>query len=117
MHDDNIYLAVSRQHFHFNQQAPKKAEHLEELEEYEDAETLEEEFDALIDLVVFALGTAYRQGFHRFNEGVARVIDANKKKVVGPTANRGKKFGDLDLQKPPGWAPADLSDLLGGDDE
>lgn len=123
----NIYLEVARQHFHFGVLGPRAPEHLEarekrfrfrcmreELEEYEDAETLEEELDALVDLVVFALGTAYRHGFHRFNEAVHRVVEANKRKVVGPTANRGGKYGDLDLQKPPDWQPADLSDLAGG---
>ena len=122
----NIYLAVSRQHFHFGVHAPSDARHLdprekrfrframrEELEEYEEAETLEEELDALVDLVVFALGTAYLHGFHRFNTALMRVVEANKKKVVGPTA-RGAKYGDLDLQKPADWKPADLSDLVKG---
>lgn len=122
----NIYLAVARQHFHFGVHAPSNPRHLdarekrfrframrEELEEYEEAETLEEELDALVDLVVFALGTAYLHGFHRFNTALTRVVDANRKKIIGPTA-RGAKYGDLDLQKPPNWKPADLSDLVKG---
>ncbi len=126
----NVYNQVARQHFHFKVDAPTTPEHLtprekkfrfrcmrEELEEYEDAETLEEELDALVDLVVFALGSAYRHGFHYFNEALRRVVEVNKNKVVGPTANRGKRFGDLDLQKPPDWEPADLSDLAKGVNE
>lgn len=123
--EKNLYLAVARQYWHFHVHSTSNPVHLsarekrfrfrcmrEELEEYEEAETLEDELDALVDLVVFALGTAYVHGFHRFNTAVARVIDANKKKVVGPTIKRGGKYGDLDLQKPPGWQPADLSDLV-----
>lgn len=119
---DNIYLAVARQHFHFELDDPSSPQHvtpeekafrvkafLEETQEYEDAKTLEEHLDALVDLVIFALGAANRHGFHRFNEALHRVVDANMKKERGPNAKRGGY--QLDLVKPPGWKPADLSDL------
>ncbi len=83
---------------------------LEEVREYESASSLEDELDALVDVVVFALGTAYRQGLHQFERAFHRVISANSQKVVGPNQKRGAF--ELDLIKPEGWVPPDLSDLV-----
>ena len=83
----------------------------EELDEYRDANTFEDELDALVDLVVFTLGTAERQGMAGvFEEAFKRVMVANNAKELGPNQKRGSF--ELDLQKPEGWQPADLSDLL-----
>jgi hypothetical protein len=83
----------------------------EELDEYIKAENDEEAFDALIDLVVFALGTAERRGWlHNFEEGFDRVMFANMLKEVGKNQKRGN-FA-LDLIKPDYWEAPDHSDLV-----
>jgi predicted HAD superfamily Cof-like phosphohydrolase len=83
----------------------------EELDEYIDAETREDELDALIDLIVFALGTAERQGMLEvFNQGFNRVMAANCMKEIGP--NKKRDSFALDLVKPKGWQSPVLSDLV-----
>jgi hypothetical protein len=80
----------------------------EEVGEYLMAENLEDEYDALLDLLVFTLGALVRQGLPL--DGLSDVIYANLQKVVGPVSKRGGyKF---DLQKPEGWTPPDLSRYL-----
>lgn len=85
----------------------------EEIQEYEDANNPADELDALVDLMVFALGTVDRQGFaHVFEEAFRRVMEANCKKEVGPNK---KRLGfQIDLVKPEGWTAPDLSDLVEG---
>jgi len=83
----------------------------EELGEYIAAETKEDELDALLDLVVFAIGTADRQGMLQvFEEGFERVMQANCRKEAGP--NKKRNSFALDLRKPQGWKAPDLSDLV-----
>lgn len=83
----------------------------EELDEYMDAETKEDELDALLDLVVFAMGTAERQGLLGvFEEGFMRVMRANCNKLVGKNAKRGNF--QIDLIKPESWQPPILTDLV-----
>ena len=83
----------------------------EELNEYKEANTPVDELDALVDLVVFAIGTAERQGMlDVFEEAYGRVMRANVSKEVGANKKRGS-FA-LDLVKPEGWEAADLSDLV-----
>lgn len=82
----------------------------EELREYlraVESGSLEEEFDALIDLVYVALGNAHLHGFP-FSAGWERVHGANMRKVRG-VSKRGHEF---DVTKPPGWEPPNLWDLL-----
>lgn len=86
----------------------------EELKEYRDAveeKDLEKQFDALIDLVYVALGTAYLQGFP-FNVGFGRVHDANMKKVRAATTLESKRGSKFDVVKPPNWKPPYLKDLV-----
>jgi len=84
----------------------------EELDEYKDSTTKADELDALVDLVVFALGTAERQGMlHVFEEAFTRVMVANMMKELGPNQKRGQF--QLDLVKPEGFKPAYLNDLVG----
>ena len=88
----------------------------EELDEYIDAETKEDELDALLDLVIFAIGTAERQGMlDVFEEGYKRVMHANCLKQVGKNAKR-NNFS-VDLIKPQGWQAPDLSDLVNPKEE
>ncbi len=83
----------------------------EELDEYKEAKTQVDELDALVDLVVFALGTAERQGYLEiFEEAFKRVMNANLKKEIGINEKRGAF--KLDLIKPQGWQPANLDDLI-----
>jgi predicted HAD superfamily Cof-like phosphohydrolase len=73
----------------------------------------EDAFDALVDLVYVALGTAFLHRFP-FNEGWARVQEANMKKVRANSANDplSKRKHAIDVVKPPGWTPPVLVDLL-----
>jgi predicted HAD superfamily Cof-like phosphohydrolase len=86
----------------------------EEWSEYVDGDAvdnLHDMFDALIDLVYVALGTAYLHGFD-FDEGWARVHAANMKKVRAETDEQSKRGTSYDVVKPDGWEPPDLSDLV-----
>lgn len=83
----------------------------EELDEYKEAEAREDQLDALIDLVVFALGTAERQGLLEvFEEGFNRVMTANMQKELGQNQKRGSF--QLDLVKPKGWVAPEHTDLV-----
>ena len=83
----------------------------EEISEYFSTKTKEDELDALVDLVVFALGTAERQGYLPvFEEAFRRVMEMNMLKEIGPNQKRGSF--SLDLVKPHGWKPASLIDLV-----
>lgn len=74
--------------------------------------TLEKKFDALIDLVYVALGTAYLHGFP-FDLGWARVHAANMQKVRSASKTNGdERGGSNDVVKPEGWVAPDLSDLV-----
>lgn len=84
---------------------------LEEVTEYLEAKTREDELDALVDIAVFLFGTVDRMGFtENFYRAYCRVMSANMGKEVGPNAKRGgyKK----DLVKPEDWQPPELSDLV-----
>ena len=84
---------------------------LEEAKEYLEATTDEARLDALVDLVVFALGAADREGYLGvWDTAYRRVMEANLNKTLGPNTKRGSY--ELDLIKPEGWEPADLSDLF-----
>lgn len=86
---------------------------IEELTEYVDAVargSAADAFDALIDLVYVALGTAYLHGFP-FNSGWRRVQDANMEKVRGDAVTS-KRGSTHDVVKPEGWQPPDLTDLV-----
>lgn len=86
---------------------------LEEVEEYACAETIDDELDAIIDLIVFALGTLERQGlFPVAEEAFNRVMMANCNKELGPNTKRGSF--SLDLVKPKRWTAPQFRDLLEG---
>lgn len=79
---------------------------LEEVHEYERAvadEDLPEQFDALLDLVYFAMGTAHRNGFP-WEHGWQRVQEANMTKVMGSNG--------VEIVKPEGWQAPDLRETL-----
>jgi hypothetical protein len=87
---------------------------LEELNEYIAADTLVDQYDALLDLIVFAVGTLERHGFP-LQAGFEKVMEANMAKELG---QNGEKRGGFkrDLVKPEGWtAPeAELQLILDG---
>lgn len=82
----------------------------EEIEEFKDAETLEDEADALIDLIYYALGRVYEMGLspRALFEEVHR---ANMDKVSGDLAKR-PGWAGKDAIKPAGWKPPHLEPLL-----
>ena len=83
----------------------------EELQEYIDATTKADELDALIDLLVFTLGTIDRQfGLDILDVAFNRVMAANLSKELGPNNKRGS-FA-LDLVKPVDFIPPKLDDLV-----
>lgn len=76
------------------------------------AQLLEEQLDALVDLVYVAVGTAYLQGFD-FDEAWRRVHAANMRKTrAAPDGADSLRGNAADVVKPPGWRPPDLSDLV-----
>ena len=82
---------------------------IEEIREYDKATTVEDELDALVDIVYLAVGTACMQGLD-FDEAFKRVHHANMRKVR-PEGNNWD--GDLKsgIVKPEGWKPPNLLDL------
>ena len=74
---------------------------LEELNEYIDATTLVDQYDALLDLIVFAVGTLERHGFPLL-AGFEKVMEANMNKELGQNGNKRGGF-KRDLVKPAGW--------------
>lgn len=74
---------------------------LEELVEFRDAEVIEEEADALADLVYFALGRADEMGFD-MRPVFAEVHAKNMQKKRGEQSKRPGSMG-FDAIKPAGW--------------
>lgn len=72
----------------------------EELDEYKNANSLVDQYDALLDLIVFAIGTLERQGLPLL-EGFDAVMKANLNKEIGINAKRGNF--QRDLVKPQNW--------------
>ena len=72
----------------------------EEVDEYEEADLLSDQADALVDLIYFALGAAHQCGVD-----IERVWNdvhaANMRKVKGVT----KRGDDNDAAKPDDWEP------------
>ena len=68
----------------------------EEVQEYADAETMEDELDALVELVYFALGTCYRHGYC-FESAWQRVHEANMKKERAQNKSESKRDFELDV--------------------
>lgn len=77
----------------------------EELAEYVTGLTAKDraqQLDALIDLVYFALGTAYLSDFD-FEEGWRRVQEANMQKIRATSPLDSKRGSTFDVIKPKGW--------------
>ena len=88
------------------------AEELEELQQAWKAQDSEEIFDALLDLVVVAMGTAHLFGFP-WQEGWDEVQRANMSKVRAKADGSDSKRGSSwDIVKPEGWTPPDHAPIL-----
>ncbi len=86
----------------------------EELEEYREAieaGDLAKAFDALLDLVYVAIGTAYLHGFP-WNEGWNLVQAANMAKVRAQAVTDSKRGSAYDVVKPAGWKPPQIERLV-----
>ena len=83
----------------------------EEYKEWCDAKDDAERFDAGIDLIYFILGEIRLRGWP-FSEGWRRVQAKNMAKERAKDAGESKRGFGLDVVKPPGWTPPDLSDLV-----
>lgn len=99
---DNLDPELQQKHWEL-----RKTMMAEELREMNEAKTPEEAFDAVIDLIVFAIGTLELfVGPEVAQQGWDRVNDANMAKErgikTGPNV-RPNPFGLPDLIKPPGW--------------
>lgn len=87
---------------------------LEELNEFCSAQEnndLVEIADALVDLVVVALGTAHFYGLP-FDKLFEEVHRSNLEKTRTETAVQSKRGTAWDLQKPEGWKPPDLVSII-----
>jgi predicted HAD superfamily Cof-like phosphohydrolase len=88
----------------------------EELVEFEEAETVIDQIDALIDLQYFAIGIMYKLGMRadQINDCMLAVHEANMTKKKGVNKKRGN--GKVaDAVKPKGWVkPEDrIREILG----
>ena len=107
------YYGISYNQVDFNQEEKefRISGMREEINEYIESNEPVNELDALVDLIIFALGTIERQGFGSvFDEAFRRVMASNMIKELGPLGKR-NSF-ELNLRKPPNWEAPDLSDLV-----
>ena len=84
----------------------------EEVRELAAAKTPEDAVDALVDGIVFAVGTLQSFGVD-VDEAWQRVHAANMGKVRGEKPERKNRFGFPDLVKPDGWKAPDHSGNVG----
>lgn len=74
---------------------------------------LDEQLDALVDLLYVVLGTAHQLGMEDVLEDAFwRVHEANMQKVLAPSRHASKRDSAWDIVKPEGWVKPDLSDLV-----
>lgn len=76
-------------------------------------EQLEDQLDALVDMVYVIIGTAYLHGYRwRWQEAWDRVHRANMAKVRAASAGDSKRGSTFDVVKPPGWEKPTHKDLV-----
>jgi predicted HAD superfamily Cof-like phosphohydrolase len=86
-------------------------EELRELREAYERDDLPGVADALVDLVIFALGTAHLHGLP-WPELFVEVMKANMRKEAGVGNKERNATQGFDLVKPPGWRPPNLLKIL-----
>lgn len=81
----------------------------EEIQELMQADTLEDELDAICDSIWVLIGYGVSRGYD-MHKAWAKIAESNLAKI----AEDGKvhKRADGKVQKPEGWAPPDLSDCV-----
>ena len=73
---------------------------------------LDEQLDALVDMLYVTVGTATAMGFGNvLDEAFRRVHEANMRKVLVPDRHGSKRDSAWDIVKPEGWTKPDLQDL------
>lgn len=83
----------------------------EELEEFKNATTSADRFDALLDLVYVAMGTAFLLKYP-WDYGWTKVHEANLKKVRARSASDSKRGSRFDVVKPIGWKAPSFAELF-----
>lgn len=83
----------------------------EELDEYVTSIDLSEKIDALVDLVVVAMGTAYMHGFD-WDAHWELVYEKNMQKRRAKEASESKRGHSLDIIKPREWTPPDHEPII-----
>jgi predicted HAD superfamily Cof-like phosphohydrolase len=83
----------------------------EEAGEYSTARSRAKQFDALLDIVYVALGSAHLHGFD-FYAGWQRIHAANMLKVKAQSPDDSLRNFVHDVVKPPNWVAPDLTDLV-----
>lgn len=74
---------------------------------------LDEQLDALCDMLYVVIGTAIQLGVDQvLTEAFWRVHLANMGKVLVPSRHESKRDSAWDIVKPEGWSKPDLSDLV-----
>jgi len=86
-------------------------EELAELSKGYADQDLEQVADALVDIVVVALGTAQMHGLP-WDDLFDEVMDANMKKIRVTFIKQSKRLSVLDLMKPKGWTPPNIYGVL-----
>lgn len=79
----------------------------EEVEEFSEATSIEDEVDSLIDLIYFAAGRLQEMGVDG-DRAFNAVHDCNMMKIRGELSKRPGSLGH-DAVKPQGWTPPDYS--------
>ena len=83
----------------------------EEFQELQDADTHEQVFDALLDLIVVCIGAGHSAGYP-MEAGWDAVVVSNLRKI-DPTTGQVLRREDGKIVKPEGWRPPNLARLLG----
>jgi hypothetical protein len=96
----------------------RRLNHLcEEIVEYHDAVTLEDEVDALVDLIYVAMGDLYERGVDGLQHFL-EVHNCNMNRVRGENANRppepGEEWDGFDAVKPDGWKGPEHGRIIAG---
>lgn len=86
---------------------------MEEAREFSEAESIEDDYDAVLDIITFGYDILIRMGLP-FREGFVEVAKANLKKEVAGVRKKSKRCWELDLIKPTGWTPPNLSKIVKG---
>lgn len=113
--DNKLLETVKKMHNKFDLQNTAGPQHLtpeekafrivalrEEIDEYEESTELVNEYDALIDLLVFTVGTFERQGLP-LQKGFDAVMQCNMQKNLAGSSENSKRGFKRDLVKPQGW--------------